>query len=196
VEVAAFHDTVRHQALFGSGPAATPEFVQDAFSPGLLYDGGSTNSWGTRVAYRQKISDHLEFAALYDWAGALTPVGALDATSADFRNNIATRNHQSVAARISGRVPRAGTQIAASYKYISGATLSRMDAFGEAESQMDPNLHLSIRQPLPGLNGRWEALADVSNLLGQGYVSASGQDSRILLAPVFRAFRGGVSFQF
>lgn len=97
---------------------------------------------------------------------------------------------------VSGKVPHTGTQIAASYKYISGATLSRTDAFGEAESQMDPNLHLSIRQPLPGLNGRWEALADMSNVLGQGYVSAGGQDSRIVLVPVFRSFRGGVSFQF
>ena len=196
VEVAAFHDTVQHQALFGSGPAATPDFVQDTFSRALLYDGGSANSWGTRVAYRQKLSDHLEVAALYDWAGALTPSGQLDPASADFRNNIATRNHHSVAARVSGKLPRAGTQFTASYKWIAGATLSRMDAFGEAESQMDPNLHLSIRQPLPGLNGRWEALADFSNVLGQGYVSAGGQDSRIVLVPVFRAFRGGVSFQF
>ncbi|MBZ5641669.1 MAG: carboxypeptidase-like regulatory domain-containing protein [Acidobacteriia bacterium] len=196
IEVAAFHDSIQHQALFGSGPAATPDFVQDTFSQALLYDGGGANSWGTRVTYRRKIFDHLEVAGLYDWAGALTPSGPLDPASADFRNNIATRNHHSIAARVSGKVPRAGTQFAASYKWISGATLSRMDAFGEAESEMDPNLHLSIRQPLPGLNGRWVALADVSNALCQGYVSAGGQDSRIVLVPVFRAFRGGVSFQF
>jgi hypothetical protein len=71
-----------------------------------------------------------------------------------------------------------------------------MDQFGEAAYQMDPNLHLSIRQPLPGLNGRWEALADFSNLLAQGYVTVNGQDSRMMLAPVLRSFRGGVSFQF
>jgi len=71
-----------------------------------------------------------------------------------------------------------------------------VDPFGETASQMDPNLHLSIRQPLPGLNGRWEARADFSNLLAQGYVSANGVESRIVFAPVLRAFRGGVSFQF
>lgn len=195
-EVAAFHDSAQHQAIFGSGPAATPDFVQDTFSRQFLYDGGSSNSWGTRVAISQKLSDNMEIAALYDWAGALTPVGELDSTSADFRSNLATRNHQGVGARISAKVPRAGTQIAASYKWLSGATVSRVDAFGEAENQIDPNLHLSIRQPLPGLNGRWEAMADFSNVLGQGYVSANGPDSRIVLVPVFRAFRGGVSFQF
>lgn len=196
IEVAAFHDSVQHQALFGSGPAATPDFVQDTFSSAFLYDGGRMNSWGTRIAYRQKLSDSLEIAALYDWAGALTPVGQLDPSSTEFRSDFATRNHQSVAARFSAELPKAGTQIAVSYKWVAGATISRVDAFGEAESQMDPNLHFSIRQPLPGLNGRWEALADVSNVLGQGYVSAGGQDSRIVLVPVFRAFRGGVSFQF
>jgi hypothetical protein len=71
-----------------------------------------------------------------------------------------------------------------------------MDQFGEAAYGMDPNLHLSIRQPLPGFNGRWEALADFSNLLAQGYVTVNGQDSRMMLVPVLRSFRGGVSFQF
>ena len=196
LEVAAFHDSAQHQAVFGSGPAASPEFIQDAFSSAFLYDGGNSSSWGTRAAYRQKISDDLEVAAIYAWAGALSPEGALDTTSSNLRDSFTTRKHHSVAARISGKVPRSGTQFSASYKWISGTTLSRMDQFGEAAYQMDPNLHLSIRQPLPGLNGRWEALADFSNLLAQGYVTVNGQDSHIMLVPILRSFRGGVSFQF
>ena len=123
-------------------------------------------------------------------------MGELNPSSADFHNSIATRNHQSVAARVSTRLPATGTQVDASYKWIAGATLTHLDAFGEAQNNIDPNLHLSIRQTLPGLNGRWQAVADFSNLLAQGYVSASGADSRIVLVPVLRAFRGGVSFQF
>jgi len=82
--------------------------------------------------------------------------------------------------------------------WISGATLSRLDAFGEAAYQMDPNLHVSLRQPLPGFGpaGRWEVLADFGNLLAQGYMPVNGQESRIMLVPVLRSFRGGVSFQF
>ena len=196
LEVAAFHDSAQHQAVFGSGPAASPEFIQDAFSSAFLYDGGNSSSWGTRAAYRQKISDDLEVAAIYAWAGALSPGGELDTTSSNLRDSFTTRNHHSVAARLSGKIPRSGTQFSASYKWISGTTLSRMDQFGEAAYQMDPNLHLSIRQPLPGLNGRWEALADFSNLLAQGYVTVNGQDSHIMLVPILRSFRGGVSFQF
>ena len=195
-EVAAFHDSDRDLAIFGSGPAASPEFVQDMFSTAFLYDGGNSSSWGTRAAYSQKISDDLEIAAIYAWAGALSPGSALNTTSSDLRDRFMTSNHHSVAARVSGKIPHSGTQFSASYKWVSGTTLSHMDQFGEAAYQMDPNLHLSIRQPLPGLNGRWEALADFSNLLAQGYVTVSGQDSRMMLCPNLRSFRGGVSFQF
>jgi hypothetical protein len=195
-EVAAFHDSTRDQAIFGTGAAANPEFVQDQFSTAILYDGGNSSFWGGRAAYRQKISDDLDVAAIYAWAGALSPGRELYVTSSDLRDSFMTSNHHSLAARVSGKIPQSGTEFSASYKWVSGVTLSRMDQFGEASYQMDPNLHLSIRQPLPGLNGRWEALADFSNLLAQGYVSVNGQDSRMMLVPLLRSFRGGVSFQF
>jgi len=195
VEVAAFHDSLRHQAIFGNGPAANPDFIQDAFSTAFLYDGGNSSSWGGRIAYSQNLTSNLEVAAIYAWAGALTPEGALN-ISPDLRSSIATSNHHSLAARVSGTVPRSRTQFSASYKWVSDTTLSRMDAFGEAAYQIDPNLHLSIRQPLPGTNGRWEALADFNNLLSQGYVTLNGDNSKVAFAPVLRSFRGGVSFQF
>src|SRR5271165_2162652 len=196
IEVAAFHDSSRDQAIFGTGTAANPEFVQDAFSSAFLYDGGNSSSWGTRAAYRRKISDAWEVAAIYAWAGAISPGSDLSAASSNLRDSFMTSNHHSVAARVSGKIPRAGTQFSASYKWVSGTALSRMDQFGEAAYQMDPNLHLSIRQPLPGFNGRWEALADFSNLLDQGNVTVGGQDTRMTVVPVLRSFRGGVSFQF
>ena len=112
--------------------------------------------------------------------GALSPVSALNPTSSDLRDNFTTSNHHSVAARVSGKDPH---DPARKFPQVtSGFPARRSPAwtqFGEAAYQMDPNLHLSIRQPLPGLNGRWEALADFSNLLSQGYVTVSGQDSRI-----------------
>jgi hypothetical protein len=196
LEAAGFHDAARHQAIFGSGPATDPGLIQDAFSSAFLYDGGETSSWGTRLAYREKLSDNLEFAAIYAWAGALSPSGEVGSAPADLRDGFETRNHHSIAARIAAKVPRAGTQVQASYKWIAGTALSPLDAFGEAAYQVDPYLNLSIRQPLPGLNGRWEAMADFSNLLAQGYVTMNGQDSRMLLMPIMRSFRGGVSFQF
>lgn len=196
VEAATFHDSARHQAIFGSGLAASTDVVPDAASGEYVYDGGLSSSWGTRVAYRNKVSDNLEFAAIYDWGGALSPSGDFNTVPANVVDNLATRKHHSVAGRVSGKIPRAGTQFSASYKWISGAALSRLDPFGESAYQLDPGMHVSIRQPFPGSSGRWVALADFTNLLAQGYVDVNGEDSRILFAPILRSFRGGVSFQF
>jgi hypothetical protein len=196
VKVAVFHDSTRHQAVFGSGPATSLDFFQDAFSNAFLYDGGSSATWGAQLAYRHKISDNLEFAGMYSWAGALTPAGELERTTADLRDSFSNQYHHSVAARLSGQIPRTGTQIAASYRWTSGTVLTRQDSFGD--NVFDSNLHLSIHQPLPGfgLGGKWEALADFNNLLAEGYVPVTGQNSRVILVPVLRSFRGGVSFQF
>lgn len=192
---AAFRDRARNVAVFGRGAIANPDFFQDYFSDAFLYDGGPSTSWGARLAYRQKFFDDLDVVAVYAWAGALA---LEDPAASVMRDALQTRYRHSLAARVSGRLPRVRTQMAASYKWLSGPVVSRQDIFGEATYQLDPYLSLSIRQPLPGflMNGKWEALADIRNLLAQGYVPVNSRDGRILLVPAFRSFRGGVSFQF
>ncbi len=104
----------------------------------------------------------------------------------------------SIAARLSGLVPGSHTRVSASYKWLSGSAVSRQDVFAEAALGIDPHLSFSVKQPLPsfGTSGHFEALADVRNVLSQGYVRLEQADGRVLLAPVMRSFRGGVSFQF
>ncbi len=196
VDVAAFHDSIRNQVLFGSGPVDGSNVAQDPFSSAFLYDGGDENSWGARAAFHQALSSNVEFTAMYSWGGALTARGEINSGLTNLPETVATRNLHSVAARLSGKLPRSGTQVAASYKWVSGTTLSRLDPFGEAQNSVDPYLHFTVRQTLPGLNGRLAAMADFSNVLAQGYISAGSGDSQIYLVPIFRAFRGGVSFQF
>ena len=197
VQVAGFRDDARHLAVFGRGATSNPEFLQDFFSNGFLYDGGASGSWGTRIAYRQKISDDFEIAAVYAWAGALALLED-PAAGLALRDSLQTRYRHSLAARLSGRIPRAGTRVAASYKWVNQPVSSRQDIFGEAAFQLDPYLNLSVRQALPNfvMGGRWEAQADFRNLLAQGYVVVNGRDGRVLLVPALRSFRGGVSFQF
>jgi len=196
LQAASFRESARHLAVFGRGSTTNPDFFQDFFSNGFLYDGGASNSWGTRLAYRQKLSDDLEIAAVYTWAGALSLEDP--AASVDLRDAMQTRYRHSLAGRVSGRVRKTSTHIAASYKWVNGSILSRQDIFGEATYLLDPFLNISVRQPLPSFfnSGRWEAQADFRNLLAQGYVSVNGRDGRVVLVPAFRSFRGGVSFQF
>jgi hypothetical protein len=195
LQFAGFHDDNRHVAVFGRGtglPAA--DYFQDYLTSGFAYDGGSSSSWGTRVAFRQTLDDDVELTAVYSFGGALTPSSDLDDL---LRDALRTAPRHSVGAGITARVPRLHTRVQAGYKWVNGVTVSRVDGYGESLFQMDPYLHLGVRQPLPKFAlGRWEAIADCDNLLAQGYVSTSSKDGRVVLLPSFRTFRGGLSLQF
>lgn len=191
-----FRDTSSHTAIFGRGRTSNPDILQDFFSNAFAYDGGESASWGTRVTYRQKLFYDFEAMFLYAFAGAL----AVDTPSStlDLRDNLSPRYRHSLGAKLSGRVQKTGTSVSASYKWVNGNNVSRQDPYGEALNQMDPALSLTVRQPLPRFifAGRMEALADFRNLLAQGYVPVNTPDGQVLLVPMFRTFRGGLSFQF
>ena len=195
LQIAAFHDDNRHIAVFGRGidlPAA--DYLQDYFSNGFAYDGGSSSSWGTRFAVREKLDGGVELTAIYSFGGALTP---LDGTDGLLRDVLRTATRHSFGASVSTKVPHLRTKVNAGYKWVSGETVSRVDSYGESLFQIDPYLHLSVRQPLPKFAlGRWEAVADCDNLLAQGYVSTTSRDGHVVLVPAFRTFRGGLTVQF
>jgi hypothetical protein len=195
VQAAAFHDDNRHVAVFGRGndlPVA--DYFQDYFSNGFAYDGGASGSWGMRLALRERLSDSIEVTAVYAYAGALSPS---DLADGPMRDVLRMGMHNSLGANVSTRLPRLGTRLNAGYKWVSGDEVSRLDAYGESLFQMEPFLHVGVRQALPKFApGRWEAIANCDNLFAQGYVSVNTQDGRATLVPAFRTFRGGVSVQF
>jgi len=197
LQVAAFHDDAHHQAVFGRGSdLPEQEFFQDIFSSAFAYDAGSVASWGGRVAYREKLGDGTEVTAVYAMGGALAPApGTI--TDAVLRDALHVETRQSLGFNVSTRVPRAGGRVTVGYKWISGPAISRIDSYGETLYQMDPYLHVSVRQQLPKFGpGRWEAIADCDNLLAQGYVTMNTRDGQVVLVPAFRTFRGGLSLQF
>jgi len=195
LQVSAFHDDNLHAAVFGRGSSLPAgDFFQDYFSNGFAYDGGSSSSWGTRAALREKLGDDIEWTVVYSYAGGLTP---LEDADAPLRASFRTMQKHSLGAGLSANVPHAGTKLTAGYKWVSGVTVSRVDSYGESLFQLDPYLHVGFRQPLPKfMLGHWEAVADCDNLLAQGYVSLNSRDGRVLLVPAFRTFRGGLSLQF
>ena len=195
LQIAGFHDDDRNVAVFGRGSdLPTADYFQDNFSTGFAYDGGSSSSWGTRVAFREKLDGDVELTAVYSFGGALTPSADTDDL---LRDALRTAQRHSVGAGISAKVPRIGTKVQAGYKWVNGRTVSSVDSYGESLFQMDPYLHLIFRQPLPKFAlGRWEAIADCNNLLAQGYVSTNSRDGHVVLVPAIRTFRGGLSVQF
>jgi hypothetical protein len=195
LQVAAFHDDNRHVAVFGrGGHLPDSDYFQDYFSNGFAYDGGSSSSWGTRVALREKLDDGVEFTAVYSFAGALAPGDDLNGV---LREILRTVPRHALGGSVSAKVPRTRTKVEAGYKWVNGVTVSRVDQYGESLFQMDPYLHVGLRQPLPKFAlGRWEAVADCDNLLAQGNVTIRSRDGQANLIPAFRSFRGGVSVQF
>ena len=195
IQVAAFHDDNSHVALFGKGnDLPAPEYFQDFYSKGFAYDGGSSVSWGTRVALRERISEDLEFTAIYAFSGSLVPSTITDGA---LRDVLRTVPRNSVAVKVTGKVPATGTKVTAGYKLVSGLALSRVDPYGEVLYDVNPYLHVGVRQPLPWPTlGRWEANAECDNLLAQGNVPMNVRDGQVILVPAFRSFRGGLSLQF
>lgn len=195
IQVAAFHDDNTNVAVYGRGGGlSASDYLQDYFSNAFAYDGGSLNSWGTRVAVREKISDDVEVTAVYAFAGALSPSDLADGA---LREMLKTSMHNSVGASVTATVPRSKTKVTAGYKWVGGEAVSRLDGYGESIYQMDPYLHIGIRQTLPKFGlGHWQAIADCDNILAQGYVTVNSQDGRTVLVPAFRTFRGGLSVQF
>ena len=194
-QVAGFHDDNSHVALFGKGTDLPGgEYFQDFYSKGFAYDGGSSISWGARAALRERIGDDLELTAIYAFGGALAPITTPEGP---LRDAMRTVQRQSATLKMSGKVPATRTHLTAGYKWINGTALSRVDPYGESLYDVNPYLHVGIRQPLPWtVLGRWEANAECDNLLAQGYVSMSTADGQIVLVPAFRSFRGGLSLQF
>src|SRR5215831_3235123 len=171
LQVAAFHEAMRHEAIYGRGedlPAAN--FFEDVFSNAFAYDSGSSNSWGGRLAYRQKLNEELDLTAVYAMARALTPEAAVDGI---LRDSLRMAPRQSVGVNVSAKLPRANGKVTVGYKWINGTAITRVDSYGESLFQTDPFLHISVRQQLPKFGpGRWEAIADCDNMLAQGYVTA------------------------
>ena len=196
LQFAGFHDDNRHVAVYGLAGDTLPaaDYFQDYFSKGFAYDGGASSTWGARMAFRKKLEGETEFTALYSIASALVPINEADNP---LRDILQAAPRHALGAGISTRVPYLGTKLNAGYKWISGPAVSRLDGFGESLYQMDPYVHLIVRQPLPKWAlGRWEAIADCDNLLAQGYVSTTSRDGHVVLVPAFRTFRGGLSVQF
>lgn len=195
ISAAVFHDSSSQTAVIGRGSHGGPDFLQDAFSQAFAYDGGASSSTGARVAYREKFLDDLSTTLVYAYAGALTPVSA--DVSMPLRDRLATRYRQSVAGRISTKLPYLNTKLSAGYKWLDGPAVSLQDAYGGSLYHVDPYLSMEIRQPLPSaFPCHMEVQADVGNLLAQGYMQVATGDGYVVLVPSYRYIRGGLSFQF
>ncbi|HLY60222.1 MAG TPA: carboxypeptidase-like regulatory domain-containing protein [Terriglobia bacterium] len=206
-EFAAYHDNNENAAVWGiGGPLALASlagsFLPNAHVDGVTLNAGQYQSSGVRAAYVREFGKRLEVAVVYTSGDALVVRSSqpLPATANEkLRDALSVKSSQSVAGKVTARIPICKTQITTSYQWIQRGRVTGLDPAGQASLQMEPYLGVELRQPLPTLAflpAHIEALADFRNLLAQGYTPVSQGGQQLILTPAYRSFRGGFSVQF
>ncbi len=207
LELAAYHDAVHNAVVWGAGNFANASLLEGNFLPNPLADGVSLNagdfqSMGFRAAYRRTLGHNVETLVAYSTGSALVPYAAAMRAARDgqFQNALRAARSNSIAGRVSARIPVTRTQIITSYEWVPYGRVTVVDPYGQANLDLQPYLAVQIRQPLPTiafLPAHIEALADFRNLLDEGNVPmAQSGEKPLLLSSSYRCFRGGFSVQF
>ncbi len=198
LQVAVFSDRVGDPALLGTGDAtAAGGFLLPDISSGTFtYAGKTLDTNGLRVVLQRKFSADLTGTIDYAFGGVLD-LDHPDVALQDAQQFLSTQRRHALAAKLSGTAPLTHTRWIASYRWVNGPALTPVDMFNASPGQSDPFLNVFIRQPLPSMGGRMEAIIDVRNLLAQGYVPVIGQDGQtVYLVQAARSVRGGIAFTF
>lgn len=90
--------------------------------------------------------------------------------------------------------------MSASYQFADYTVLMPMHRTLTGNLSPETGLNIQLRQPLPSFgiwNGRLEAMGELRNMLGQGYIPVTGSDGRtLLLMQAPKTVRGGLNFIF
>jgi len=206
IELAAYHDGVKNAAVWGSPhPLAASwlagNYMLNPAVDGIFVNMGDYHSSGYRAAYTQRIGNHLETLVAYRMGDSLYVHGLVNrAPEGDLQGVLRPVRSDSLAGRVSARIPVTRTQLTTSYEWVQRGRVTTVDPYGEADLQLQPFFDVQIRQPLPALAflpARIEAVADFRNLFAQGYspLSQSGEMT-VLLSSAYRSVRGGFSVEF
>ncbi len=93
---------------------------------------------------------------------------------------------------------RTGTRISANYGWTDFHVLMPAHYFITQAASQDIGVNVYVRQPLPraGMPWRMEAIAELRNLLAQGYIPIGDAAQHSVLTNAPRALRGGLNFIF
>lgn len=150
-------------------------------------------SRGVRLTYRQSLGA-AESVVGYTFGSGLQS----DRNFAEF----AARNFHVLTARIGSRLPMTHTQAAATYRWVSGDSITIVDPYQTVFESNSPGMSLAFVQAIPYFGkfipGRLEAQLDVRNLFGRSnpelYQSASLR--RVEFLQPARSVRGGIKLKF
>ena len=195
----AYEEVVSNAAFMLSGsPGMIPwsDLLPDLSSRSTIFDVGSYQRLGYIAAVKQALGEHAEVSLSGGRSGALLPEQTAD--SQDLRAGIRQGQRGWVAVRVAGTVPGTKTRLAANYGWTNPHALIPAHLFVTQSATQDIGLNIFIRQPLPfgGMPWHLEAIAEMRNLLAQGYLPLGGPDTHAILTNAPRAMRGGLNIIF
>lgn len=200
-----YRETVSNAAFMLSGPSdflPSSDLLAELGSSSQVFDAGKYQRMGYSGSVTQSLGEHFDVTMAAGRAGALL-AGPSSMSDADaLRAGIHTVQRTWLTARASRTLPVTGTRISTSYGWTDFRTLMPSHLSLTDQSNQDSGWNVDIRQPLPALPGlfgsfgRFEASAELRNLLAQGYLPVIVNDQRAVLTNSPRAVRGGLSFIF
>ena len=200
-----YHESVSNAAFLMSGPSdflPASELLTQLGSSSQVFDAGSYQRTGYSASVSQALGEHSDLSLAVGRTGALLAGAGSVTDAAALRGEIHTVQRSWMTARASHTIAGTGTRVTSSYGYTDFRTLmpSHLSMTDQANQEIGWNVY--IRQPLPSLPGvfgafgRFEATAELRNLLAQGYLPVVVNDQRAVLTNAPRAVRGGLSFIF
>jgi hypothetical protein len=203
--ISAYIEDVANAALTAMGDTsdyATSEMLPDLFTRSSIFNIGSYQRRGLTAVVERRIGEHLNVQAAFGNAGTLQPRGNLVAAGDpdSLRNALRRTQRNWSSLRVSGTVPGSGTRLSAAYMFTDYRAALPAHRYLTQRYSPDLGLNLQIRQPIPSFgiwSGRLEAIAELRNLLQQGYLPVqNNQGRRVILMPSPRTVRGGLAFIF
>ena len=200
-----YRESVSNAAFLLSGPSdflPSGDLLAELGSSSQVFNAGSYQRIGYSGSVTQSLGEHLDATVAAGRAGALMAGLNSMADADELRREIHTVQRSWLTARVSHTLPVTGTRISTSYGWTDFRTLMPSHLSLTDQSNQDSGWNIDIRQPLPALPGlfgsfgRFEASAELRNLLAQGYLPVIVNDQRAVLTNSPRAVRGGLSFIF
>lgn len=184
----------------GADGMKAPELLPDLFARTHVLNAGKYHTQGYIVAVTQSLGRNLDATVSWSTGDALTAEVVEKVLLDELRQALESRRRHSLTTRVTGNVPASGTQFAASYQWANVNGVTPPHVYVTQSVREGVGLNFRVRQALPATSlfpGRFEATADLQNLLDEGYVPIlceGGQ--RLVLMHTPRTMRGGVSFIF
>ena len=203
--VGVYHEAVSNAAFLMSGPSdflPASQLLAQLGSSSQVFDAGSYQRTGYSASVAQALGEHSDLSLSAGRTGALLAGAGSVPDAASLRGEIRTVQRSWMTARASHTVSATGTRVTSSYGYTDFKTLMPSHLSMTDQANQDIGWNVYIRQPLPALPGmfgsfgRFEASAELRNLLAQGYLPVIVSDQRAVLTNAPRAVRGGLSFIF